>query len=147
MKRVVRSAIVEYSAAELYALVEDIPSYPEFLPWCIGAEVHERAPGSTIATLTVGMKGIRQAFTTRNENRPPEAIDMRLVKGPFKRFAATWRFVPLAAHACRIEFALEFEFASRVLARVLEPLFENIADTMVDAFMRRARAVHGRAAG
>lgn len=147
MKRVVRSAIVEYSAAELYALVEDIASYPEFLPWCVGAEVHERMPESTVATLTVGMKGIRQTFTTRNENRPPEAIDMRLVKGPFKHFAATWRFVPLAEHACRIEFALEFEFASRVLARLLEPLFEHIADTMVDAFMRRARAVHGRAAG
>ena len=143
MKTISRSAIVEHRAAELYALVEDIEAYPLFLPWCLAAEVHERSAGRTQATLTVGLKGIRQAFTTLNENRPGEAIDMRLVAGPFRRFLASWRFTPLSAGASRIDFTMEYEFSSRLLARLLEPLFDRIADSMVDAFARRADAVHG----
>src|SRR3970040_1242829 len=99
MKRIARSAIVDRPASALYALVEDIESYPRFLPWCHSAHVHERGPGLTRATLTVGLKGIRQSFTTENTNRPAEAIDMRLVKGPFRRFSAAWRFHALAGHA------------------------------------------------
>ena len=143
MKRVVRSAIVPHSAAELYALVEDIESYPRFLPWCVGAEVKRRAPGSTLATLSVGMKGVKQSFTTQNENRAPEAIDMKLVEGPFRRFAAAWRFQPLGGNACKVEFSMEFEFASRTLAALLQPVFEKIADSMVAAFTRRADEIHG----
>jgi ribosome-associated toxin RatA of RatAB toxin-antitoxin module len=142
MKRIARSAIVEHSAAEMYALVEDIESYPGFLPWCSGAAVHERRPGSTRATLTVGVRGLSHAFTTRNENRPGEAIDMHLVEGPFRRFEGHWRFVPLAARACRIEFSLRYEFSSRSLGRVLAPLFDGIADSMVEAFVRRAAEVY-----
>ena len=147
MKRVTRSAIVEHSADEVYRLVEDIEAYPGFLPWCLAARVQERTPASTRATLTVGMPGLRQSFTTRNENRPGQAIDMHLVDGPFKSFAATWRFHILSPHACRIEFTLRYEFASRTLARLLEPLFDNIANTMVDAFTRRADERYGRAGG
>ena len=142
MKRIARSAIVEHSAAEMYALVEDIESYPAFLPWCSEAVVHERQPGRTKATLTVGIGGMRHAFTTVNENRPGEAIDMKLVSGPFRRFHGEWRFVPLGAHACRMEFTLEYEFSSRTLGRLLAPLFDGIADSMVEAFVRRAGAVH-----
>ena len=143
MRRVARSAIVPHSAAELYALVEDIESYPRFLPWCVGAEVKSRSPGATLATLSVGMRGVNQSFTTRNANRPPEAIDLELVEGPFRRFAAAWRFQPLGEHACKVEFSMEFEFASRALAVLLQPLFERIADSMVDAFSRRADEIHG----
>src|SRR5678815_2669371 len=138
MKRVSRSAIVPHSAAELYAVVEDIESYPRFLPWCVGAEVKSRSPGATLAKLTVGMRGLKQSFTTQNENRAPEAIDMKLVEGPFRRFAAAWRFQPLGALACKVEFSMELEFSSRALAALLQPLFEKIADSMVDAFTRRA---------
>lgn len=147
MKRIARSAIVAYSAEQLYALVEDIEAYPQFLPWCLATRVHEREPSRTRATLTVGMSGVRQSFTTQNENRPPHAIDLRLEEGPFRHFAAAWRFHRLSAHACRIEFSLEYDFASRPLARLLEPLFDRIADTMVDAFTRRAGQVHGAAEG
>ena len=143
MKRVARSAIVERSAAQLYALVNDIEAYPSFLPWCLGAQVHERSAHSARATLTVGVAGLRQSFTTQNENRPGESIDMRLVEGPFRHFAAAWRFSALSPQACRIDFSLEYEFSSRALARVLEPLFDRIADTMVDAFARRAAQLHG----
>ena len=145
MKRVVRSAIVAHSAARLYALVEDIESYPRFLPWCVGAEVKSRSPGSTLATLAVGVRGVNQSFTTQNTNRAPGAIDMKLVEGPFRRFAAAWRFQPLGENACKVEFAMEFEFASRALAALLQPVFEKIADSMVEAFIRRADEIHGAA--
>lgn len=145
MKKILRSAIVEHSAQELYALVEDIEAYPKFLPWCLETRVARAAGGSTRATLTVGMHGLRQSFTTQNENRPAESIDMRLVEGPFRSFEAAWRFRPLPGRACKIEFSLEYEFASAALARLLEPLFDRIADTMVDAFTRRADERHGPA--
>ncbi len=142
-----RSAIVEHSAAAVYSLVDDIESYPEFLPWCRDAKVLEREPGRTVATLTVGVRGIRQSFTTENANRPGEGIDLRLVEGPFRSFSAVWRFTPLDEHAARIEFSMEYAFSNRVLAKVLAPLFDRIADTMVTAFSRRADQLHGKAAG
>jgi len=146
VKRVARSAIVEHSAESLYALIEDIESYPEFLPWCRGAKIRARDAERTVATLDVGLRGIRQSFTTENRNEPGRAIHMRLIEGPFRHFSAGWRLAPLGAHAARAEFSMEYEFSSRVLAKVLEPLFNHIADTMVDAFMRRADALYGRAA-
>jgi ribosome-associated toxin RatA of RatAB toxin-antitoxin module len=138
MKRISRSAIVEHPAAQMYALVEDIEAYPAFVPGCIAAVVHERTAGATRATLTVGVRGLRQEFTTLNRNTPGEAIDMALVAGPFRSFSAAWRFRALSPQASRIEFTLEYEFASRAASRVLEPLFDRMADTMVDAFARRA---------
>jgi ribosome-associated toxin RatA of RatAB toxin-antitoxin module len=145
MKRITRSAIVEHPAAALYALVEGIEAYPSFLPWCVDAKVHERTADTTRATLTVGVRGVRQAFTTLNRNTPGEAIDLQLVEGPFRSFAAAWRFRALSPEASRIEFTLEYEFASRALGRLLEPLFDRIADTMVDAFARRADQVRAQA--
>ena len=143
MKRISRSAILEHSAGQLYALVEDIESYPRFLPWCIEAKVLERDLSSTKARITAGMHGLQQSFTTLNQNRPGEGIEMQLVEGPFKSFRAAWSFAALSADACRIEFTLEYEFSSLALAKVLEPLFDRIADTMVDAFARRADEIHG----
>jgi ribosome-associated toxin RatA of RatAB toxin-antitoxin module len=143
MKRIARSAIVEHSAGRMFALVDDIESYPRFLPWCRAASVDERSPEWVRATLSVGMRGLNQTFSTRNELHPPEAMDMRLVKGPFRHFAASWRFKPLSTQACSVEFALEYEMAGP-LAKMLEPLFDHIADTMVDAFTRRAGDLHGK---
>ena len=138
MKRISRSAIVEHGAADLYALVQDIEAYPEFLPWCLAAQVRERSPHRTVATLTVGLRGLKQSFTTENVDRAGESIDMKLLEGPFRRFSAHWRFKPLGRHAAKIEFTLGYEFSSRILARALDPLFEEIAGTMVEAFTRRA---------
>jgi len=143
MKRIARSAIVEHPASVLYALVERIEAYPEFLPWCLAARFSERRAARTLATLTLGLKGVRYELTTQNTHQPPEAIDMQLVKGPFRHFTARWRFQALGAQAARIEFSLEYEFASRVVAAALAPVFDAIADTMVDAFKRRADAVDG----
>ena len=127
----------------MYALVDDIDSYPRFLPWCQSAEV-QMFGGMKRASLTVGLRGIRQSFTTLNENHPASSIHMRLVEGPFKHFSADWRFAPLKQDACEITFALRYEFSSRTLGTLLEPLFDEIADTMVDAFTRRADEIHPR---
>ena len=146
MKKIARSAILPHSAEALYALVEDIESYPRFLPWCQAVRVERGAEG-TRAELQVGLKGLRQSFTTQNRNDPGRAIDMQLVEGPFRAFTAAWRFHPLEAGACRVEFSMQYEFSSRALARLLEPLFAAIADSMVDAFSRRADALHGQHQG
>jgi ribosome-associated toxin RatA of RatAB toxin-antitoxin module len=143
MKRIARSAIVEHSAEEMFALVDDIESYPRFLPWCTAAKVEERTAAGVRATLTVGVKGMRHSFTTQNDVRPGEAMEMRLVKGPFRRFSGAWRFKPLSLEACTVEFSLEYEMAGP-FARLLEPLFDRIADTMVDAFRRRAAELYGK---
>lgn len=144
MKKIARSAIVEHSASQMYALVEAIEDYPSFLPWCAGAEVHERHTGRTRATVTASLGAVKQSFTTDNHNRPGEGIKMRLVAGPFRRFAGEWRFVPLGERASRIEFTLQYEFAGRALGRLLAPLFDRLADSMVDAFVRRAEEVYAR---
>jgi ribosome-associated toxin RatA of RatAB toxin-antitoxin module len=146
MKRIARSAIVEHSAPAMYALVEDVDAYPQFLPWCRAARVRERTVQRTVATLAVGLKGLRYEFTTQNANRPHESIELRLVAGPFRHFAAHWRFTALGKRAARVDFAMEYEFAGALVSRALGPLFETIADTMVDAFKRRADAVYGKAA-
>ena len=143
MKEISRSAIVEHSAAEMYALVDDIDSYPRFLPWCQSARF-EMVDGKKRATLTVGLRGLRESFTTLNENQPASAIHMRLVEGPFREFSADWRFTPLRDNACEIAFSLRYQFSSRTLGKLLEPLFDEIADTMVDAFTRRADELHPR---
>ena len=139
MKRIARSAIVEHPAGEMYALVDDIESYPRFLPWCVAARVDKRTATGVEATLTVGMRGLRTSFTTCNENRAGEGIEMRLVHGPFRRFAAAWRML-----GNPVKRKLEYELAGP-LAGLLAPLFDRIADTMVDAFTKRAAQIHGAA--
>ena len=144
MRRIQRSAIVECDARLVYDLVEDIESYPEFLPWCSGAHVRERTAGRTVATLDVGVPPMRQSFTTENTNAPGKSIDMRLLHGPFRKFDAHWKFTALGPGASQIEFGIAYEFADLILAAALEPLFEGMAGTMVDAFTRRAERLHGR---
>jgi ribosome-associated toxin RatA of RatAB toxin-antitoxin module len=141
MRRIARSAIVECGADAFYALVSDIESYPEFLPWCKEARVHEQGR----ATLTLDLKGVRYSLTTENRYEPGRSITMRLVEGPFREFLAEWRFTPLGENAAKAEFSVAYEFASRLLAHALDPVFERLADSTVEAFVRRA-APHGEAA-
>ena len=138
MKRIARSAIVECSAEAFYQVVEEIEAYPSFLPWCAAAQVRERQPGRTVATLTLATKGIRQSFTTENMNQPGRSIEMRLLEGPLRKFLAAWRFTPLEPQAAKVEFTLEYEFSSPVVAALLDPVFKRIADSTVTAFARRA---------
>jgi len=151
MNTIVRSALVEHSAMQMFKLVENVEAYEEFLPWCTSSKVLERSEvctdgvpeGRTVAMLTVGLKGIQQSFTTDNRNRPGESIELRLLEGPFSKFSAAWSFRPLGEQAAKIEFSMSYEISSRLIGKVLEPLFDHIANTMVDAFIRRARTVYG----
>lgn len=143
MGTIVRSALVGFSAEQMFALVEDIESYPRFLPWCRNTAVLERRDGITVARLSVGFRGINQSFTTENLNHPGRSIEMRLVEGPFSEFRAVWKFEPLGEQAAKIEYSMNYELSRGLLAKVLRPLFDHIADTMVEAFHRRAQALHG----
>ena len=140
-----RSSLVGYSAEQMYALVEDIESYPRFLPWCSGAAVTPREGPHTVATMHVNFHGIRERFTTENTNEQGRMITMRLVSGPFRHLRGHWRFTPLAEDACKIEFRLEYEISSRLLERVMGPVFAHIASSFTDAFIRRADRMHGGA--
>lgn len=143
MKQIARSALVEFSAQDMYSLVENIEAYPEFLPWCRASNVLERELGRTVATLVIGMKGINHSFTTENRNRPSESIELQLVEGPFRAFGAKWTFQALGESAARIEFSLSYTLAGGLFARALAPILDQIANTMVDAFISRAESVYG----
>ncbi len=141
-----RSAIVEHSAAQLHAIVADVAAYPRYLPWCLDARSGEHTAAGILTTMSVGIRGLRQSCTTLHAGRAPESIDITLVEGPFRSFQAHWRFTPLGDGAARIDFEMAYEFSGPAVSKALGPLFESIADTMVDAFTRRAAALHGRAA-
>jgi ribosome-associated toxin RatA of RatAB toxin-antitoxin module len=145
MSVVSRSALVSHSAQEMFALVSEIESYPKFLPWCDRAYVSERGKNRTVATLRINFRGLKEEFTTENHDRPNERIDMRLVSGPFRSLEGTWRFTPLSEIACKIELNLRYEFASALLDKVVGAVFDEIANSLVDAFARQADLRFGSA--
>ena len=145
MRKVTRSALVPYQAAQMFSLVADIESYPGFLPWCSGARIERETGDEVQARLDVAKGPVRKSFTTRNRHVDQRQIAMSLVDGPFRHLNGMWRFEPIAEDGCRVELHLEFEFASRILGRMLDPIFNEIANTMVDAFCRRAADVYGAA--
>jgi ribosome-associated toxin RatA of RatAB toxin-antitoxin module len=138
MSIVSRSALVSHSPQQMFALVSEIESYPTFLPWCDKARVSERTGNRTVATLRINFRGLKEEFTTENRDWPNERIDMKLVSGPFRSLEGSWRFTPLSAKACKIELNLRYEFASRLLDRVVGAVFDEIANSLVDAFARQA---------
>lgn len=143
MVTVERSALVGYSADDLYSLVEDVEAYPDFLPWCAAAEVTSRDGPRAVVTLLIQYRGLRQRFTTRNTFTAGERIEMTLVDGPFRRLDGEWRFAPLGKRGCRVELTLAYELRSALLARIVGPTFDQIANTFVDAFVRRADDLYG----
>ena len=122
----------------MFALVRDIESYPQFLPWCSDASVAEQSDTYQVASVYMDkrMQGLK--FTTRNSLQADEAIHMGLVDGPFRKLSGVWRFTPLEENACKVELAIDFEFKSRVLGAILGSAFTKICDTMVAAFVKRA---------
>ncbi len=143
MPTVRKSALVPFSAAAMFDLVEQVERYPEFLPWCGGAVVLERSETSQTATVTIAFKGLRQSFTTVNALERDRRIGLTLRDGPFSRLDGEWTFKPLREDACRIDFVLDYEMRSGLLAKLLGPVFGHIAQTMVDAFVSRAEAMSG----
>ncbi|WP_142811232.1 type II toxin-antitoxin system RatA family toxin [Tepidiphilus olei] len=143
MAEVHKRVLIDSPAETMFELVDRCEDYPEFLPWCGGVELHRRTDEVTEATLHVDFHGIKTHFTTVNEKEFPHRMRIRLKEGPFRRLEGEWRFVPLGEQACRVEFDLSYEFSSRVLEKVLGPVFNRIAATFIDAFVRRARQIKG----
>ncbi len=139
-----RSALVGHGAQAMFALVADVESYPQFLPWCDRAIVSLREPGRTVATLRVDFHGLKQEFTTENLDQPGARIDMKLVSGPFRSLEGSWSFIGLGENGCKVELSLRYEFSSAILEKAIGPVFHGIADGLVEAFVRRAAQKYGR---
>ena len=142
MASVHKSVLVLYSAAQMFALVERSEDYARFLPWCAGAQALERDGERVVVRVDIDFHGVRAHFTTVNLNLPPESIDMQLRDGPFRRLDGRWQFRELASTACKVEFDLDYEFSSATLAKVVGPVFNYIADSFIDAFVKRAEAAY-----
>lgn len=145
MRVVDRSAMVPYSAEQMYALVDDIEAYPEFLPWCAGASVASRSDAELIASMKIGYGALNSSFTTCNSLEPPAAMTMRLRDGPFSRLEGRWSFVPLGDSGCEASLRIEFEFAGAMKDMLLGGAFETICNEMIGAFIKRADALYGAA--
>ena len=143
MASISRSALLPYSAARIYALVDDIAAYPQFMQGCVATEVLQRDAGSVTATLVLGKSGFRYSITTRNLLQPPERMQMTLVDGPFRKFEAVWRFDALSDTACKVSFDMQFEFKAGLVDRVLSSLFESTGSEMVNAIAKRAVQLYG----
>jgi len=139
MREVKRSALIAESPARMYQLVNDIERYPEFVPWCTAARVESRKEAEIVATLSIKRGPLHAAFTTRNLLEPDQRVLMQFVSGPFRVLEGLWTFTPLGELGCRVELEMRFEFANRVAGTLFEPLFENTAASLVDAFVKRAR--------
>jgi ribosome-associated toxin RatA of RatAB toxin-antitoxin module len=145
MRTVHRNATVPYTPAEMFDLVNDIEAYPQFLPWCQSAEVLQRDEQQIRARLKVAAKrGINTSFTTLNRLKTNEQIEMRLIEGPFRRLEGLWRFESAQVGVCRVSLDMAFEFSSRIVALTLGGVFNQAANFLVDAFVRRAHEVYGK---
>jgi len=145
--RIQRTAWVPYSAEQMFDLVNDVSSYPEFLPHCRSARVLESRGDRVKATIELAKGALHKSFTTVNHLEGPHRIEMRLVQGPFRHLHGAWTFTPEAGRGTRVELDLEFEFAGRLMALAIGPVFNHVANSLVDAFVTRARDVHGDAHG
>ncbi len=143
MARVHKSVLLPFSAEQMFSLVDQVEDYPAFLPWCGGVEVRERTPEKLVAAIQISYHGVKQSFTTENSNTPPTRMQMKLVEGPFRHLDGIWQFTPLRADACKIEFELHYEFSSKILEKLIGPVFSKIADSFVDSFCKRAETVYG----
>ena len=140
MREVKRSALVNRAPAEVFALINDIDSYPQFLPWCTHARVESRSDSEMVATLGVRQGSLHGEFTTRNWLEAPRRIGMQLVSGPFRTLEGEWLLEPIAGGGCRIELTLRFAFRNPFTALVFEPKFAATIGSLVDAFVARARS-------
>lgn len=146
MKSVHKSVLIWHSPAEMFALVSDVTQYPQFLPWCNEGVVLEHTPDGMLARIGMSIGGFKKTFSTRNTHVPDRRIHLELVDGPFSRLDGTWDFKPVgdgSQKACKIEFTLNYAFASSTLAALVGPVFDKIASTFVDAFVKRAEQVYG----
>lgn len=143
MREVQRSALVPYSAEEIYRLVDDVEAYPEFLPWCTDATVNKRTAKSVDASLELEKAGVSKVFSTRNTLTKGRRIEMGLLDGPFNHLDGVWEFEPLSESACKVSLDIHYEFSNPVVDMLFGPGFKEILSSLVDAFVKRAREIYG----
>jgi len=146
MKTVHKSVLIWFSAEEMFALVTDVARYPAFLPWCGQASVLAADEQGMTAKVGLSFGGIKQAFTTRNAHVAGREVTMALIDGPFSMLDGHWQFSPVGdgqQRACKVEFTLRYDFSSFALAALVGPVFDKIAGSLVDAFVKRATQVYG----
>ena len=149
MKNIQKSVLIWYWPEEMFRLVTDVARYPEFLPWCHQAHVLEQDAQGMLAEIGLSMAGVTQMFTTRNTHVNGREVHMQLVKGPFSQLDGVWRFSPVAdgaQRACKVELNLNYGFSSATLAALVGPIFDRIAASLVDAFVKRAEQIYGEPA-
>jgi ribosome-associated toxin RatA of RatAB toxin-antitoxin module len=144
LEHIIRSALVPYTQQEMFDLVSDVDTYPQFLPWCSGARTLSHGDDEVKARIDFSVSGVSKSFTTRNRHVGSEAILMQLVDGPFSQLEGSWRFEPLGDAGCKISLNLEYDFSSRMVSMVTGPVFNKIANSLVDAFRQRAVEVYGK---
>ena len=146
MKTVQKSVLIWYSPQEMFDLVTSVQHYPQFLPWCDHTRVLEQDDSGMLAEVGIALSGIRHSFVTRNLHEPGRRVQMQLVKGPFSRLDGDWHFHTVgdgSQRAARVELLLNYGFDSVTLSKVVGPVFDRIAASMVDAFVKRAEQVYG----
>ena len=143
MTTISKSALVTHSPEDMFKLVDDIEAYSEFLPWCGKATEISRDDENVEASIFISHSGLNKEFTTQNKNTEFEKIEMNLVNGPFKNLDGVWLFEPLGESACKVSLNLEFEFSSKIINVTLGPVFSKIANSLVDAFIKRADNIYG----
>ena len=143
MEKIDRSALVPYTAKEMFALVSDIEAYPDFLPWCTEASVLSHEHDEVRASVSFSVGGLSRSFSTRNYLQVNKMIEMQLVEGPFSSLHGCWQFDSLGDAGCKISLHIEYDFSSRMLGMVIGPVFNQISNTMVDSFQQRAVEVYG----
>lgn len=144
MPTVHRSALLFYSAADMYALVSDIESYPDFLPWCRSTRILNQNDDELEVYIEMAKGGMHKSFTTFNRLQANDTIEIHLLEGPFQQLEGLWRFQPLRDDACKICLDMQFEFSSRFLHTAIAPVFSEIADSLMDSFCQRAMDIYGR---
>lgn len=142
MAAVKKLVLIEFTPRQMFDLVDQVERYPEFLPWCGGTEVLARSEAATAARIHINYHGIKAHFSTENEKHPPTRMLIRLTEGPFRHLDGMWQFTPLGETACKIEFQLHYEFASKLLEKAVGPVFNHIANTFVDSFVKRAGDIY-----
>lgn len=143
MRSVSRFALVPFTAEAMFSLVNDIESYPDFLPWCTATELRSRDDCEVVATLTVGYRSLHTTFTTRNLFQAPEWMTMHLREGPFSSLEGRWEFEQLGNDGCEVTLRMEFDFSSSVKDMLFGAVFETICNEMIDAFIKRAHELYG----
>jgi ribosome-associated toxin RatA of RatAB toxin-antitoxin module len=144
MAEVKKIVLIEFTPAEMFDLVDRCEDYQQFLPWCGGADLHERTDTLTVATIHINYHGIKAHFSTENTKVRPFEMHIRLREGPFRHLDGHWLFTPLGDTACKVEFHLHYQFSNRLLEKALGPVFNHIANTFVDSFVKRAEQVYRR---